>query len=89
MLDTLTALDLPHGDLVVPAVGFDPTAMISYGQVNAPRASATFGYRQTDHIHVAPDEAIEYAALATRSADVATELVARLVADHRAATGLR
>jgi hypothetical protein len=42
-----------------------------------------------DHIQVAPDEAIEYADVATRSAEVAAELVARLVADHRAATGLR
>jgi hypothetical protein len=89
LLDTLAALDLCHGDLVVPTVGFDPATMISYGQVNTPRNSATFGHRQTDHIHVAPEEAIEYGALASRSADVATELVARLVADHRAGTGLR
>jgi hypothetical protein len=63
--------------------------MISYGTVTAAGNTASFGHRQMDHIHVAPDEAIEYAAVATRSAEVAAELVARLVADHRAATGLR
>ncbi|WP_435124811.1 hypothetical protein [Micromonospora tulbaghiae] len=89
MLDALTALDLPHGDLVVPAIGLDPATMISYGTVNAPRNTATFGFQQTDHIHVSPDEAIDYGSVVTRAADVAAELVARLIADHQAATGLR
>jgi hypothetical protein len=89
MLDTLTALDLPHGDLVVPAIRLDPATMISYGVISAPGNTASFGHRQIDHLHVAPDEATEYAAVATRSAEVASELLARLVADHRAATGLR
>jgi hypothetical protein len=89
MLDALTALDLPHDDLVVPVIGLDPATMISYGTISAPGNTASFGHRQIDHIHVAPDEAIEYADVATRSAEVAAELVARLVADHRAATGLR
>jgi hypothetical protein len=87
MLGALTALDLPHGDLVVPAIGLDPAAMISYGKASAPSNRAYFG-NQIDHVHVAPDEAIEYAAVATRAGEVAAELVARLVADHRAATGL-
>jgi hypothetical protein len=89
MLDALTALDLPHDALVVPAIGLDPATMISYGTVTAPGNSASFGHRQPDHIHVNPDEAIEYTSVATRSAEVAAELVARLVADHRAVTGLR
>jgi hypothetical protein len=89
MLDALTALDLPHDALVVPAIGLDPATMISYGTVTAPGNTASFGHRQPDHIHIAPDEAIESTAVATRSAEVAAELVARLVADHRAVTGLR
>jgi len=89
MLDALTALDLPHGSLVVPAIGLDPANMISYGSVSRPSNSAALGMAQSDHIHVAPDEAIEYNAVVTRSAEVAAELVARLVADHREATGLR
>ncbi|MFG3604380.1 toll/interleukin-1 receptor domain-containing protein [Micromonospora chersina] len=89
MLDALTALDLPHGDLVVPAIGLDPATMISYGTVSAPRNTATFGFQQADHIHVSPDEAIDYGSVVTRAADVAAELVARVIADHQAATGLR
>ena len=89
MLDALTALDLPHGSLVVPAIGLDPATMISYGSVARPSNSAAIGLAQSDHIHVAPDEAIEYNAVVTRVADVAAELAARLVADHRGATGLR
>jgi hypothetical protein len=89
ILDALTALDLPHGPLVVPAIGLDPATMISYGNVAAPSNSASFGHRQPDRVHVAPDEAIEYRDLLTRCAEVAAELVARLLADHRAATGLR
>lgn len=89
MLDALTALDLPHDPVVVPAIGLDPATMISYGSVAAPGNTASLGHRQQDHVHVAPDEAIEYSAVFTRSAEVAAELVARLVADHRAATGLR
>ena len=89
MLDALTALELPHGALVVPAIGLDPATMIAYGSVSRPSNHAALGLNQSDHIHVLPDEAIEYNAIVTRSADVAAELVARLVADHRAATGLR
>lgn len=89
MLHALTALELPHGPLVVPAIGLDPATMISYGNVAAPGNTASFGHRQPDHLHVTPDEAIEYDAVVTRCAEVAAELVARLVADHRAATGLR
>lgn len=89
MLDALTALDLPHGPLVVPAIGFDPAAMISYGSVAAPGNTAAFGHRQPDRLHVTPDEAVGYNAVATRSAEVASELVARIVAIHREATGLR
>ncbi|MFU8854535.1 toll/interleukin-1 receptor domain-containing protein [Micromonospora sp. SL1-18] len=89
MLNTLTALDLPHGDLVVPAIGLDPATMISYGRVNVPSNTATYGFGQADHIHVSPDEAIDYGSVVARPADVAAELVARLIADHRAATGLR
>src|SRR5262249_53252324 len=89
MLDALTALDLLHDALVVPAIGLDPATMISYGTVTAPGNSASFGHRQPDHIHVNPDEPIEYTSVATRSPEVAAELVARLVADHRAVTGLR
>jgi hypothetical protein len=89
MLDALTTLDLPHGSLVVPAIGLDPATMISYGSVARPSNSAAIGLAQSGHIHVAPDEAIEYNAVVTRAADVAAELVARLVADHRGATGLR
>jgi hypothetical protein len=89
MLNALVALDLPHGDLVVPAIGLDPATMISYGTVNVPRTTATFGFGQPDHIHVSPDEAIDYCSVVARPADVAIELVARLIADHRAATGLR
>lgn len=89
MLNTLTALDLPHGDLVVPAIGLDPATMISYGTVNVPSNTATYGFGQADHIHVSPDEAIDYGSVVARPADVAAELAARLIADHRAATGLR
>ncbi|MEV5207637.1 hypothetical protein AB0K35_09185 [Micromonospora sp. NPDC053740] len=89
MLNALTALDLPHGDLVVPAIGLDPATMISYGTVNVPRNTAAYGLGQADHIHVSPDEAIDYSSVVDRPADVAAELVARLIADHRAATGLR
>ncbi|MET8198036.1 toll/interleukin-1 receptor domain-containing protein [Micromonospora taraxaci] len=89
MLNALTTLDLPHGDLVVPAIGLDPATMISYGTVNTPSNTATYGLAQASHIHVSPDEAIDYGSVADRPADVAAELVARLIADHRAATGLR
>ncbi|RSM35447.1 hypothetical protein DMB66_60530, partial [Actinoplanes sp. ATCC 53533] len=89
MLDALTALDLPHGSLVIPAIGLDPATMISYGSVAKPGNTAVLGFGQTEHIHVNPDEAIEYDAVVTRSADVAAELVARLIADHRASPGLR
>jgi hypothetical protein len=89
MLNALTALNLPHGDLVVPAIGLDPATMISYGTVNVPRNTATYGFGQADHIHVSPDEAIDYGSVVAHPADVAAELVARLIADHRAATGLR
>ncbi|GAB3861574.1 hypothetical protein GCM10027610_104300 [Dactylosporangium cerinum] len=89
MLDALTALNLPQGPLVVPAIGLDPATMISYGSVARPSNTAAIGITQPDHIHVAPDEAIEYNAVVTRSAAVAAELVARLVADHRGVTGLR
>lgn len=89
MLDALIGLDLPYGPLVVPAIGLDPATMISYGSVASPGNSAALGLRQPEHVHVSPDEAIEYDTLAARPADVAAELVARLVADHRAITGLR
>ncbi|WLS48966.1 hypothetical protein Q3V37_17985 [Micromonospora profundi] len=89
MLDTLTALDLPHGDLVVPAIGLDPATMISYGTGNVRSNTAMYGLGQADHIHVSPDEAIDYGSVVARPADVAAELAARLIADHRAATGLR
>ncbi|WP_172899352.1 hypothetical protein [Micromonospora echinaurantiaca] len=46
MLNALTALDLPHNDLVVPAIGLDPATMISYGTVNVPRNTANFGFGQ-------------------------------------------
>ncbi|RSM37735.1 hypothetical protein DMB66_59405 [Actinoplanes sp. ATCC 53533] len=85
----MTALDLPHGSLVIPAIGLDPATMISYGSVAKPGNTAVLGFGQTEHIHVNPDEAIEYDAVVTRSADVAAELVARLIADHRASPGLR
>ncbi|MCM4081826.1 hypothetical protein [Paractinoplanes hotanensis] len=89
MLHALTALDLPHGSLVVPAIGLDPATMISYGSATNPSNQVSLGFDRADHIHVNPDEAIEYDAVVTRSADVAAELVARLVAEHRAVTGLR
>ncbi|XVV12602.1 toll/interleukin-1 receptor domain-containing protein [Actinoplanes sp. CA-131856] len=89
MLDALTALDLPHGSLVVPAIGLDPATMISYGSATNPSNHVALGFDRADHIHVNPDEAVEYDAVVTRSADVAAELVARLIAQHRAVTGLR
>ncbi|GAB3967039.1 TIR domain-containing protein [Plantactinospora veratri] len=89
MLGALTALDLPHGPVVVPAIGLDPATMISYGSVATPGNTASFGFRQPDYVHVAADEAVEYTAVVSRSAEVAAELVARLVADHRSAAGLR
>lgn len=60
MLNTLPALELPHSDLVVPAIGLDTATMISYGKVNVPSNTATYGFAQADHIHVSPDEAIDY-----------------------------
>ncbi|WP_151492164.1 hypothetical protein [Micromonospora sp. ALFpr18c] len=89
MLNTLTALELPRGDLVVPAIGLDPATVISYGRVNVPSNTATDGFRQADHVHVSPGEAIDYGSVVAHPTDVAAELVARLIADHRAATGLR
>jgi hypothetical protein len=89
MLTTLTALDLPHGELVVPVIALDPATMISYGSVNAPGNTASFGHREPDGVHVPPDEAIAYTEVVNRPDEVAAELLSRLVAAHRAATGLR
>ncbi|WP_194821818.1 hypothetical protein [Micromonospora sp. S-DT3-3-22] len=87
MLNALTALELPHSAPVVPAIGLGPATMISYGKVNVPSDTATFGIAQADHIYVSPDEAIDYGSVIARPTDAAAELVARLIANHQTATG--
>ncbi len=83
MLDALTGLELPHGSLAIPAIGLDAATMISYGRVAAPNSTASFGHRQHDHLHVAPDEAIEYDTVVSRFADVAAEGISRARASPR------
>jgi hypothetical protein len=83
MLDIPPVLDLPHGNLVVPAIGLDPATMISYGNADAPPATAPrSGSARRTTSHVAANDAIEFTSAVTRSVDVAAELVARLIADH-------
>jgi hypothetical protein len=90
MLQTLTTLDLPAADLVIPAVGFEPASMITVGKVDGPpHNSATIGHRMPQRVRPVHDDAIEFASIGSRLHEVATELAARLVAEHLTVSGLR
>ena len=89
MLAMLTALPLPAPDLVVPVVGIEPAAMVSVGKVtDLPRSSAQLGHGMPMQVRPPADEAIAFVALHDHRNDIAAELAARLVAEHKAAARL-
>lgn len=90
LLETITGLPVPAAELVVPAVGIEPATMVAVGSVaEMPRSSAGIGLGMPQYVRPAAEDAVASAAVTAHGKDVATELVARLVAEHRAKAGLR
>jgi hypothetical protein len=90
MLDALTGLPLPAGDLMMPVVGIEPARMVSVGRVaDLPRTSAQLGHGMPEYVRPAAEEAVPFKGILARSDDVATELAAKLVADHKSRARLR
>lgn len=86
MLATLVELPIPAPELMVPAVGIEPARMVSAGKVSdLPRSSASLGHGMPAHIRPPADDAVTFAALRAHRDDVAVELAARLVAEHKTA----
>jgi hypothetical protein len=89
MLDALASLPLPAAELVVPVVGIEPAAMVAVGSVTQmPRSSAQIGHGMPRHVRPAVEDTVAMAAVLTRAKDVAIELAARLVTEHRSAARL-
>lgn len=85
LLDTLTSLPLPTAELVVPAIGIEPATMVAVGSVTQiPRSSAQIGHGMPQNVRPVVEDAITLAAVSAHCKDVAIELAARLITEHRA-----
>jgi hypothetical protein len=84
LLELLAAVDLPAPARIAAAVGVEPVALLSEGQVSAmPRSQAEIGYRQAPHLRIPAEDALSYEDLVGHPVDVADELASRLLADFR------
>jgi hypothetical protein len=89
MLVVLTSLPLPASERVVPVIGIEPAAMIAIGSVaQMPRSSAQIGHGMPRSVRPAAGDAVATAAIPVHGKDVASELAARLVTEHRSAARL-
>jgi hypothetical protein len=89
MLAVLTSLPLPAAERVAPVIGIEPAAMIAIGSVaQIPRSSAQIGHGMPRSVRPAAGDAVAMAAIPVHGKDVASELAARLVTEHRSAAKL-
>lgn len=90
LLDALASLPLPTAELVVPAIGIEPATIVAVGSVTQmPRSSAQIGHGMPRHVRPVVEDAVTLATISARGKDVASELAATLVTEHRARAGLR
>lgn len=89
MLDSLTQLQVAAPETVVPAVGIEPAQVVSVGSVSdLPRSKASFGHGMPVHVRPQAEDAVEFTALRTDVNNIAEELAARLLVEHKTAAGL-
>jgi hypothetical protein len=88
LLNALASVSLPTAELVVPAIGVEPATMVAIGSVTQlPRRSPGFGLSMPRNIRPEAEDAVTWAAVGAYGKDIAIELTARLITEHRAKAG--